>query len=128
MKNIFAAILILTTSSFARAAKLECKQSTYVGFYADLDSSHMSEGNFEVKNARLRYEFVSADDLRCVGSELKDIKCVGYWLNLTHQAVVEVQVKEFEGKVIASIHTLRNDESGHPGFMDDTQIDCQVRK
>ncbi|WP_413585006.1 hypothetical protein [Bdellovibrio sp. HCB274] len=104
-KAVVISFICIVFSYQVEASTLQCKSSfPYDYFTATIDDN---EGYFELKDAKVRVGYATANNLSCVGSNVKSkTSCVGHWFNLP-DFVVEFQIEEIDGKLIGVISNLK---------------------
>ncbi len=133
MKKITLLVFALIGANNARAARLYCanpvdKKNNYY-FSADLDNNTLH--NFiDINYAILALGFSVANNMRCAGSSLDNISCIGYWFD-SPEFIVEVQIKKENNMPTAKIKNLRTPANAalslKNGIGENLKMNCEVQ-
>ncbi len=133
MKKIALFIFALIGANNARAARLYCanpvnEKNNYY-FSADLYNNTL-HSFFDIDYAILALGFSVANNMRCAGSSLDHISCIGYWYDLP-EYIVEVQIKKENNIPTATIKNLRTPAnvalSLKNGIGENLKMNCEVQ-
>lgn len=94
---VFGAVCAVALPARASNQTLDCRAGDFEYFTATLDDSQIAAPFFNVTNASIVDGYASAQ-LTCVGMQLEQLACVGFWFGSPGDIVKITLVKDAHGQ------------------------------